>query len=212
MSQLIGINEYAKNALAKSYFKFIRLIIDRAVRKAHLMDSTVFLLHFDKMIGPVLGASRGELNLLSELQKNCKITVKNNEIKEDELFNEELKSNNFKEGIIKSSDYVEIGQDYEHILTDNNKFVFLRRFEFPEKNARGKEMFVIAFVRNKLKIEKDKFDSVTKFIEEKVKKYYDLFEKGREINTDKINELIKSISRENPNPTEEQIIKEYYNL
>ncbi|HLE05937.1 MAG TPA: hypothetical protein VI790_01150 [Candidatus Nanoarchaeia archaeon] len=212
MSQLLGINEYAKNTLAKSYFTAIRLIIDRAVRKTRIMDTTVFLLHFDKMIGPVLGASRGEQNLLSELQKNCGITVKNNEIKEDELFNEEIRNNNFKDGIIKSSDYVEIGQDYEHILTNNNKFVFFRRFEFQEKNARGKEMFVIAFVRNKLKIEKDKFDFVTKFIEERVKKYYDLFDKGRIINESKINELIDTISKENLNPNEDQIIREYYNL
>lgn len=197
-----------REVLLNSYYTHLDKILEK-IENGNKFD--LFLMHFDNFSGPTLASSKKDLAILKFIEtKNIKVVISPKLEKEwDKL------DNDLQDRILNVFDATTEESEIEVILRKKKIFVFFRFFLVDNPIARGsQDMFMLAFVTHEA-IDSKKLDETKNKIKEKLTKYFKLFTGNvhkQELNENVIDKFTSLMSTKNPNPTEEQIIREYYNL
>jgi hypothetical protein len=227
---------YLFEILKKSYFYNLKMLKEKVLRETGLKgrlffniitgETKLFLVRFDTIMGPVIASSTDDKTFAEKIKVRLVDLEKDEFKKTVNLGKKEFKK--LVEIVQKVSDLDIISEksDFEFILKKEgirwNFFFRSFRFKSPANPRGGAESFLLVFVKEESKPEKEKFDKASEIMGELLTKYFELFNEGYIMNKNTVIKFIKDYGEEirrrhftltkEDFGNEEDIIKKYYEL
>jgi hypothetical protein len=214
MAELIISPEWVSDTIKKTYYTHLRLFLNN-VRKELGLKEKLFLMHWDKVIGPAIATSEKDKTIAERI--NYK-DIKNYEKK---LIKKEIKDDpdKFEEVMLSVLDFISfLPKDYKLTVNKNNKSVIFDSFNIPNLGTRGKkEEFLIFMITDKPEGKNEKIKQAINLMKEYLTNYFKIFKfednKSYQIDFNVIKKFIEeSFKGKTSEPSDKEIIRKFYEL